>query len=456
MRARRSAIALSAIAAGSLIGIVGCSPASGGGSGDEQTLTVSYIRTDAFTALDTLMQTTKEQFEADNDGVTVELQPVSANDEDYKTRLALSHRSADTAPDIFYQDTTTVRADAEAGYLLALDEYLAEWEDWDQFSDAAKQAGVGNDGQTYAVSLGTDTRGLWYSIPVLEAAGIETPWQPETWDDVLAMAEAVQSSDPDAVPFMLYAGTGTGEGSNMQGFYQLLYGTELGGDALYDSESGKWVVGSQGFIDSLEFVQTVYDEGYALPVDRALDPNVWQSVFGELFPGDALGATIEGSYTPSFWVPGGSFEWDSYADNMGVAAFPTQNGDGPGVSMSGGWTLAVGAQTDAPDLAFEFLTMALSFDNSLSYVNENSQIAVRADVAADPSYTEANPFVGAVTEFVEFTYFRPATSDYNQISAAVQRATEAVITGQASPAEAAAEYDREVESIVGADQVIAP
>lgn len=100
--------------------------------------------------------------------------------------------------------------------------------------------------------------------------------------------------------------------------------------------------------------------------------------------------------------------------------------------------------------------MALSFDNSLSYVNENSQIAVRADVAADPSYTEANPFVGAVTEFVEFTYFRPATSDYNQISAAVQRATEAVITGQASPAEAAAEYDREVESIVGADQVIAP
>lgn len=62
--------------------------------------------------------------------------------------------------------------------------------------------------------------------------------------------------------------------------------------------------------------------------------------------------------------------------------------------------------------------------------------------------------MGAVTELVEFTNFRPATSDYNQISAAVQNATEAVMTGQATPEEAAAAYDSEVESIVGADGII--
>ena len=451
---RRSILATTTafVVTGAILGVTGCS--AEGEAADDQTLTVSYIRTDAFTALDTLFQSVKTEFEDANPGVTVELQPVSAPDEDYKTRLALSHRSAETAPDVFYQDTTTIRADAEAGYLLALDDYLAEWEDWDQFSEAARTAGLGNDGSTYAVSLGTDTRALWYSIPVLEAAGISTPWQPETWQDVLDMAEAVQSSNPEAVPFMLYSGTGTGEGSNMQGFYQLLYGTELGGDALFDSESGKWVVGSQGFIDSLEFVETVYSEGYSLPADEALDPNVWQSVFGELFPEGRLGATIEGSYTPSFWVEGGSFEWPEYADQMGAAAFPTQNGDGEGVSMSGGWTLAVGASTELPELAFEFLAMALSKDNSLSYVTENSQIAVRADVAEEPSYLESNPFVGAVTELVEFTNFRPATSDYNQISAAVQNATEAVMTGQATPEEAAAAYDSEVESIVGAEGII--
>lgn len=442
----------SALAVGSLLAIAGCGAA--GQEPEGQSLTVSYIRTDAFTALDTLFQAVKADFETEHPDVTVDLQPVSAADEDYKTRLALSHRSAETAPDVFYQDTTTIRADAEAGYLLPLDDYVAEWEDWSQFSEAAQAAGLGNDGSTYAISLGTDTRALWYSIPVLETAGVTTSWQPETWQDVLDMAEAVQASDPEAVPFMLYAGTGTGEGSNMQGFYQLLYGTELGGDALYDSESGRWVVRSQGFIDALEFVDTVYSEGYSLPADQALDPNVWQSVFGELFPERRLGATIEGSYTPSFWVEGGSFEWPEYADEMGAAAFPTQNGDGPGVSMSGGWTLAIGAKTELPDLAFEFVSMALNFENSLSYVKENSQIAVRADVAADESYLEANPFVGAVTALVEFTNFRPATSEYNQISAAVQNATEAVMTGQATPVEAAAAYDQEVEAIVGPDGII--
>jgi multiple sugar transport system substrate-binding protein len=139
---------------------------------------------------------------------------------------------------------------------------------------------------------------------------------------------------------------------------------------------------------------------------------------------------------------------------MGVATFPTQEGQAPGgVSMSGGWTLAVGAKSANPQLAFDFLAMALNHDNSLSYVNANSQIAVRNDVASEPSYLAANPFVGAVTEIVSVTHFRPATSVYAQVSAEAQKATEAVITGQASPEEAAAAYDTAVEGIVGADNI---
>ncbi|MDZ4046473.1 MAG: extracellular solute-binding protein [Rhodoglobus sp.] len=449
---RKAAIAVAAVAIGSLFGLAGCAPASDDG---ETVLTVTYIRTDAFTALDTLFTNVKAEFEAANEGVTVELLPVAGTDDDYKTRLALSHRSAETAPDIFYEDTTALRSDAEAGFLLNLDDYVADWEDWDQFDEAAKAAGAGDDGSIYAVSLGTDTRAIWYRESVFEAAGLPVPWEPQSWQDILDAAAAIKASQPDVVPFNLYAGTGTGEGSNMQGFYELLYGTELGGDALYDSETSKWVTGSQGFIDSLEFLDTLYSEEYALSVAEALDPNIWQQVFGTMFPEGTLGATVEGSYTPSFWVEGGSFEWAEYADEMGAVVFPTQNGEEPGgVSMSGGWTLAIGAQTENPDLAFEFLTMALNQENSLEYVNENSQIAVRADVAADPSYTAANPFVETVTDIVSVTHFRPATADYNQISVEVQRATEAVITGNATPEEAAAAYDAAIESIVGADGVI--
>lgn len=451
------AAAASAVAVALILG--GCT--AGGGDTEstsdtgEGSITVVYSKTDSFTVLDTLMNTVKDEFEAAHEGVTVDLQPITATDDDYKTRLQLSLGSADTAPDVFYEDTFNVRSDVEAGYLLNLDSQLADWDDWSQFDEAGKQAGKAEDGSIYALPLGTDTRVIWYNKHVLEAAGIEIPWQPESWDEILDAAAKIKASQPDVVPFNMYAGTGTGEGTVMQSFYELLYGTG-DGTGLYDDDEGKWVVESQGFIDSLAFLKTLYDEGYAVTPDRALDPNVWQAVFGELFPQDMLGGTVEGSYTPSFWAEGGSYEWPEYGDVMGVALFPTQNGEDPGgVSMSGGWTLAASAHTDQPDLAFEFMAMALNHDNALWYAINNAQIAVRTDVASEPSYLESNPFVGDVSEAVSVTHFRPANSDYPQISVAAQEATEAVITGAQTPEEAAAAYDAAVRQIVGDDNVIA-
>jgi len=454
MRAFPTVVAATACVAVALV-LGGCS-ADGGDTADADTVTVVYSKTDSFTALDTLLTQAKEQFEAENDGVTIDLQPITATDDEYKTRLQLSLGSADTAPDVFYEDTFNVRSDVEAGFLLNLDEYVADWDEWEMFDEAAKTAGQGEDGSVYALPLGTDTRVIWYNKNVLDAAGIEVPWQPESWDDILDAAAKIKASQPDVVPFNMYAGTGTGEGTVMQSFYELLYGTG-DGVGLYDDDEGKWVVESPGFVDALTFLETLYSEGYAVTPDRALDPNVWQAVFGEMFPQDGLGATVEGSYTPSFWEEGGSYEWPEYGDVMGVALFPTQDGQEPGgVSMSGGWTLAASAQTDVPDLAFEFLTTVLNQENSLWYAINNAQIAVRTDVAADPTYLEANPFVGPVSEAVAVTHFRPANSDYPQISVAVQQATEAVITGQQTAAEAAAAYDDAVRRIVGDDKVIAP
>jgi multiple sugar transport system substrate-binding protein len=449
---RNAKLALSVLAATSMVALAGCTAAgSDGGDGDSQSLKIVYQKTDSFTALDDLFTKIKPEFEDANPGVTVELEPIQANDDDYSTKLALSQKSAETAPDVFYEDTFRLRSDIDAGYLLNIDDQLAEWDEWDQFNEGAKAAGMGDDGSVYAVPLGTDTRGIWYSKPVFAAAGIEVPWQPETWDDILTAARTIQETQPDVVPFNMYAGKGTGEGTVMQSFYELLYGT---GDTLYNEDDQKWVVESQGFKDSLEFLETLYAEKLALDPSEALDPNVWKKVFGELFPQGKLGGTVEGSYTPSFWQTGGAYEWPAYTEDMAVAAFPTQNGEEPGgVSMSGGWTLAVGAKTANADLAFDFLALAVSQENALWYAINNSQIAVRTDVASEESYLAANPFVADVTELVDVTHYRPATSDYSKISAEVQAATEAVITGQMSVDEAAAAYDTAVEGIVGADKI---
>lgn len=447
---RRRALKTMSLIAAATVALAACSPDDPGAS--SKTLKVAYQKTDSFTALDNMLQTAKQEFEAANLGVTVELQPIQANDDDYGTKLALALRSPSTAPDVFYEDTFKVRSDVDAGYLLKLDSYLEGWEDWDTFDDGAKAAGRADDGGTYAVPLGTDTRAIWYNRKVLEAAGVTLPWEPRSWQDILDTARKIKANDPTVIPFNMYAGKGTGEGTVMQSFYELLYGT---GSSLYDEEAGKWVVGSAGFQDSLAFLKTLYDEQLAVSPAEALDANVWKKVFGEWLPNARMGATVEGSYAPSFWQDGGSYEWPGYEQDMGVAPFPTQNGQAPGaVSMSGGWTLALGAETKEPELAFSFLTTALKEENSLSFTVESSQIAVRKDVAADPGYLDANPFVRDVSALVSVTKYRPATADYPRISAAVQEATEAVITGTRSPQEAAADYDAAVADIVGAAKTV--
>ncbi|MFJ4261965.1 extracellular solute-binding protein [Paenarthrobacter nicotinovorans] len=447
---RPSKISIGIAVAAALLGVTSCSATPE--AAQDKTLKIVYQKTDAFTALDLVMQDAKKEFEAANSGVTVDLQPIQANDDDYGTKLALAQRSPDTAPDVFYEDTFKVRSDVDAGYLLKLDSYLEAWDEWGKFSEAAKAAGRADDGGIYAVPLGTDTRAIWYNKAVLQKAGIPVPWQPQSWEDILTMARKVKAVDPTVIPFTMYAGKATGEGTVMQSFYELLYGT---GSTLYDEDQKKWVIGSQGFTDSLDFLKTLYDEKLAVSPAEALDANVWKKVFGEWFPQGKLAATVEGSYAPSFWKKGGAYEWADYEQDMAVAGFPTQKGQDPGhVSMSGGWTLAVGAKSKNPELSFMFLATALNKKNALAYDINNSQIAVRTDVAQDAGYLAANPFVKDVSDLVEVTHYRPATADYPRISTAVQGATESVITGRQSPRDAAAEYDATVRRLVGEDKVL--
>ncbi|MBO0984230.1 extracellular solute-binding protein [Rathayibacter sp. SD072] len=447
---RRVAVAAAALTV--VMGLTACSASTPSAGGEEpKSIKVAYQTTATFAQMQTLMETAKEQYEAAHEGVTIELVPIQGEGPDYYTKLALMNKSAATAPDVQYEDTFKIQSDAAAGYLLPLDDRLAEWEDWSQFADGAKQAGLGPDGKTYGVSLGTDTRGLWYNTELFEQAGIATPWAPATWQDVIDTAATIKAELPDVIPLNVYSGKAAGEAASMQGLEMLLYGTE---DTLYDADSKKWITGSQGFRDSLSFIGDVYQDGLGPTPQQALDPNIFTNVTAEWLPSSTLAIALDGSWQSGAWIEGGSSPWPEWDSTLALAPMPTQFGDAPGAtSMSGGWTLAIGANTKAPDLAFDFLTTALNKDNSQSYAISNSQIAVRADVAEDPEYVAANPSFEFFSSLVPNTHFRPATEDYGQISNAITVAMESVMTGQQSVDEAAAAYDEAVKGIVGADGV---
>jgi carbohydrate ABC transporter substrate-binding protein, CUT1 family (TC 3.A.1.1.-) len=449
---RRSAITATTVTVVGAFALVGCSSggSQSGESGDAsaKTITIAYQKTASFHQLDDLLQSVKPTFEAANEGVTVKLQPIEAEQDQYFTKLALMNGSKSTAPDIIYEDTFQVMSDAAAGYLAPIDDYLTDWSDWSQFEDAAKKAGLGVDGKTYGVSMGTDTRGIYYNKDLFAQAGLPSDWQPTTWDDILSAARTIKEKLPDVTPLNIYAGKANGEGTTMQGFEMLLYGTE---STLYDDSTQKWLTGSQGFTDALTFYDTAYGEGLAPSLDVALDANIGSRVSTELLPKGELAIAIDGSWLPGAWISGDN-AWADWESTLGFAKMPTQNGEAPGfTSMSGGWLLSVGSQSENPDLAMEFIKMALNKENSLTYDTTNSQIAVRADVAEDPEYLNYNSSFKFFSDLVQYTHFRPATPDYNQISSNIQVATESVVTDQATPEEAASTYDSGLVSIVGQD-----
>jgi multiple sugar transport system substrate-binding protein len=350
---------------------------------------------------------------------------------------------------VIYEDTFQIRSDAAAGYLAPIDDYLAKWDDWSQFYDNAKQAGLGDDGKTYGVSMGTDTRAIYFNKKIFEQAGLPADWQPKNWDDIITAAKTVKEKVPDVIPLNVYSGKAAGEATTMQGFEMLLYGTK---DTLYDTDSSKWVVGSQGFKDSLGFLHDVYSDELAPPLDIALDAAVGNRVSTELLPQGKLAMAIDGSWVPGGWISGEN-AWPEWEQTMGMAKMPTQDGSDPGAtSMSGGWTLAVGAHAKNKQAAFDFITTALNKENTFKYDTENSQIAVRKDVAEDPAYISYNPSFQFFSDLVADTHFRPATPDYSQISSNIQVAAEAMATGQQSPEDAAKAYDEAVKGIVGDDK----
>ncbi|GAA2029286.1 extracellular solute-binding protein [Pseudokineococcus marinus] len=440
---------------GGLVLVAGCGQQDAGARAD--VLRVAYQQFGGTSPVDDWFADVAAQLEEEHPDVDVELMPVVAGGNDYFTKLNLMRGSSRTAPDVVLQDSFQINSDIEAGYLLPLDDRLAGWEDWPQFA-GSEGATTGRDGSVYGVSMGTDTRALYYNRDLLEQAGVEVPWEPATWEEVLDGARAVRDAgltSPDGsevIPFNIYGGSSVGEVTSMQSVQMLLAGT---GDELYDDESERWVTSSDGFRDTLGFLDTVYSEDLGPSLSLALDPQAQYAVAGTLIPAERVAIALDGSWQVENWREGGTSAWPGWTDTLGVAPMPTQDGEEPGaVSLSGGFALAVSAGAPDPDLAFDFLTTAGDYENSLAYYLAAQQISVRADVSEDPRYAEQNPTISAFSELVEVTRFRPAYQEYPRISNEISTTAESVITGERTPEEAMADYGEAVTQIVGEEAVV--
>ncbi|MFD1717548.1 extracellular solute-binding protein [Georgenia deserti] len=411
------------------------------------TLRISYQQFGSGTIMRDYLTGVMEAYSTRHPDVTVELVPLVAAEEDYFTKNELMMSSPRTTPDLVYEDTFILQSDVAAGYLRPIDDFIAGWDNWEHFYEPGKEAVTGQNGKVYAVPTHTDTRGLWYNQDLFEQAGLSVPWRPSTWTDILDAMRTLKDELPDVIPINVYSGKPQGEKASMQGFEMLLYGTD---DRLYDAESETWVLGSQGFLDSLEFLRTIFSERLTPGIGQALDPNLSELVQNTWMPEGRVAVNLDGSWISSSWVEGGAAEWPEWPDVIDVAPMPTQDGSAPGVvSLAGGWSWAIPQLSSKPDLAWSFLEEMMSTDNMAGLAVADNQVTIRSDVADHPDYQGYSPTIDFFTELVDKAEYRPALAPYPQVSAAIQAAMETVMTGQGTPEQAQAAYDADVRDIVG-------
>lgn len=431
---------------GALVATLALAGCSGGAARSADSIKVVYLD-DGNTAMTTYMNQVTKDFRSAHPDAKVDLEAIKATEADFYTKVALMNRSASTAPDVIWEDTFQVKADASAGYLVPLDPYLAKWSDWSKFVSAGRAGGQGADGKQYGVPVGTDTQGLWYNKAILEKAGISLPWKPKTWADVISTAQAIKAKVPNVVPINVYASKVGAEATSVRGVQTLLSGT---GDSLY--ANGKWVTKSSGMTSTLGFIKTIYGDKLGPTNQTTSDPN-YGNIPPEMLKAGTLAIDADGSWISNAWGSGGSSPWPAWSSTLGVAAWPTETGQGAGTtSMSGGWTFAMGSKSAAKQLAFDYITTATDQQNALRYATGLSNIPVRSDVADDPSYTKSSPTATFFSSLVSVTHFRPAIAAYPQVSNQLAVAADTVSTNGQSVASATGAYSSSVEQIVGQDK----
>lgn len=316
-------------------------------------------------------------------GIIVKVRHITAPHTGYADKVIIDF-AAGVAADVVYQKPELIGDMVEAGWLLDLTPYVENWADWDQFYDVSKES-VTYEGSVYGGPTELGVHMLFYRIDLFEDAGITTPWQPETWDDILDAATTVKEALPDVTPIKLWYGVA-----------DWIYGA---GGRRYDPADNKLVVKSQQLLDILEYQ---YDASVELTVNPpAMYWEKWDS--RKMFADGELAMCVDGVFCwREKWGPGMPTEIPDIEDKVGYAILPGSGKAGAPEYWSpiGAYSYMINAEAEEPDLAFELLKEMIAPDVAAEWNYRTSHLVTRAD-AVTGAYAD-DPFLVWATDITEF------------------------------------------------------
>lgn len=354
-----------------------------------------------------------DKFMAANPDVKVSVTPVDWGQAVAKRQTAIG---GGETPDVSQMGTDMMGQFVETGAL----EPVGEGIDPSVFFESAWQTNV-VDGQAYGVPWYVETRVLYYRTDIAEKAGITAA--PATWDDLKAMAKAMQAQG--GAEFGIALGT-----KNSQEYLPFVWSN--GGDVL--GADGAFALDSPQAVEALTFYDSFFEEGLtpkSVPEGFDVTPAFVSGTHPMFFSGpwhvglitEAGGADIEGKWA--------------------VVPIPKKV---TGTSFVGGSNLVVFKDSPNKDAAWAFVQFMADPANQVAWYEEATVLPAVQSAWDDPALA-ADANVAVFGQQLQDTKAPPPIPTWNEVGTAINDNLERVTTGDVAPADGAKAMEEEATAI---------
>lgn len=436
------------------LAVVGTGGVTSAGASSKTTISVAYAANTTFDTTPlglTWWTTVQKEFDAKYPQYHLKLIAVSGGEPDFLTKLALLYHSPSTAPDVAQFPSTEIALYQSTGYLLPMDKYLTGSSWFSQYPTViANEGKIG--GKIYAVSAGENNNGIYYDKAILQKAGITVPWQPKTWNDILAAAKKIKAAEPKVTPLWIDAGTSAGPNGAGYGALNLLAGSS---NPTIQTSSGKMVVSSSGLLQTFNFLHQVYADGLGAPTSELFSPNNAPNIPSALFNKGTLGIAVGANFLGGNWTKQVSFPyWPQASTAMGVSGLPKANGVGYASTLSG-WDFGISATSKSPQADIDLINVLQEPTNLIDAANWAGWVPpVKSDWTV-PAYTNfAAPFNEEFGKLLPYSSELPSSSGYSVWVQGFEEATGTLAqTPSTTGAQALASFKSFVTNQLGASAV---
>ena len=351
------------------------------------------------------------QYKTTHPNAAVDWLPLPGNYNDIVTKLSLLYRSPSTAPDIAEIPNELVADFAASGYLKPLNSYVKNTSWWPQIPKTVQQEDSSS-GNVYAISHGENTNALMYNKTMFKKVGISLPWQPKTWQAIIAAARKIKSAFPSVWPLWINAGTSEGANDESKGINNFIDGTT--DPTIYDATTGRYVVDSPGIRSALAFYKEAFAGDLTPPVSTLFGPSAVTDPTIE-FPKGKVAIALATNFYGGQWTKAvGAPYWANAPKVMGEAYLPTNYNPGRPASTLGGLGLAVSATMKEPQLGFDFIGVSQQKANIVDAANWGGWIPPEKDDWSAPAYTNfAPPYNKAFASILPYAIPVPSNSGYS-------------------------------------------